>query len=201
MQPMTENQFHLVRAAGFLLAVAVAATLQHWSPHRRLTGSRRVNLGLWAVNLLVIGSVCGACACTVARWAAANGVGLLNVISMPFWVSAVTTILALDFSLAPPFHFRAARAYVALPRWPTNILSRGRQGDGRCRAQDRRARTPTSGLLRCFEMGGGGWIESEREGRNPASAGYDGNGASRDSRFAGMTDAKIFARRQDSNRF
>lgn len=94
---MTENQLHAVRVAGFLLAVTVAATLQHWSPHRRLTGSRRVNLGLWAVNLLVIGTVCGACACTVARWAAANEVGLLNVISTPFWANAVTTILALDF--------------------------------------------------------------------------------------------------------
>src|SRR5213594_343930 len=68
--PVGEAQFQLLRGVGFVAAVALAALLQRLRPDARLRGSWQVNGGLWFANLIVIGLVCGACACTVARWAA-----------------------------------------------------------------------------------------------------------------------------------
>lgn len=94
---MTETEFNVVRSAGFALALAVAAALQRWRPHARKRPTWRSNIGLWAINLAVVGVVCGGCACAVARWSAANGIGLLNVAAAPLWVGLPATILALDF--------------------------------------------------------------------------------------------------------
>lgn len=93
---MTEAEFQLVRGAAFLGALALAGGLQRLLPHARLHGSWRTNGVLWAVNLVVMGTVCGACACTVARWAAAHGVGLLNLTATPALVALPVTIVALD---------------------------------------------------------------------------------------------------------
>jgi sterol desaturase/sphingolipid hydroxylase (fatty acid hydroxylase superfamily) len=93
---VSEAQFQLVRGAGFALAAVLATALQRLAPHARLRGSRGVNLGLWAVNLVVIGTVCGACACTVARWAAAAGIGAMTVAPPPAWAAVPVTIGALD---------------------------------------------------------------------------------------------------------
>jgi sterol desaturase/sphingolipid hydroxylase (fatty acid hydroxylase superfamily) len=48
------------------------------------------------VNGVVMGTVCGACACAVARWAAAGGIGVLNATGASLWVAIPTTVLALD---------------------------------------------------------------------------------------------------------
>jgi sterol desaturase/sphingolipid hydroxylase (fatty acid hydroxylase superfamily) len=76
--------------------VGVAAALQRWHPHARIRRPARSNLGLWAVNLVVLGVVCGGCACAVARWAAAARIGLLNASAAPLWIGVPATILALD---------------------------------------------------------------------------------------------------------
>lgn len=55
-----------------------------------------MNGGLWLVNLVVIGAVCGACACTVARWAADSGFGMLNALAAPRALGILTTIVILD---------------------------------------------------------------------------------------------------------
>jgi sterol desaturase/sphingolipid hydroxylase (fatty acid hydroxylase superfamily) len=91
-----EAEFQTLRTVGFLAAAAVAVGLQRWAPHRRVRGSWRVNLGVWTVNLLVIGTVCGACACTVARWAAERGVGVLNAAALPWWAAVPVTVVVLD---------------------------------------------------------------------------------------------------------
>jgi sterol desaturase/sphingolipid hydroxylase (fatty acid hydroxylase superfamily) len=70
--------------------------LQRLRPHGRLRGSWRVNGGLWFTNLIVIGVVCGACACTVARWTAGAGIGVLNTVSAPRWLAILATIVSLD---------------------------------------------------------------------------------------------------------
>ena len=41
---MTESDFTVVRSVGFLLAVAIAVSLQRITPHARLRGSWRTNL-------------------------------------------------------------------------------------------------------------------------------------------------------------
>jgi sterol desaturase/sphingolipid hydroxylase (fatty acid hydroxylase superfamily) len=48
------------------------------------------------VNLVVIGAACGACACTVARWAADSRFGVLNTLSAPRFLGILTTIVTLD---------------------------------------------------------------------------------------------------------
>ena len=93
---MSENDFNLVRTAGFLLAVGIAVGLQRLSPHARRTGTWQVNLGFWLANLVAVGLVCGACAWAVAGWATRAGVGLLNSFTTPPWVSILITFLALD---------------------------------------------------------------------------------------------------------
>jgi sterol desaturase/sphingolipid hydroxylase (fatty acid hydroxylase superfamily) len=95
---MNESQFQLLRAGAFVLAIFVAAVLQRLAPHARLRGSWTVNGGLWLVNAVVLGAVCGACAFTTADWAADQRLGVFNVASMPWWMTGVLTIVALDLT-------------------------------------------------------------------------------------------------------
>jgi sterol desaturase/sphingolipid hydroxylase (fatty acid hydroxylase superfamily) len=94
---VSEAQFQLFRAGAFALALGLAVTLQRLKPHAQSHGSLRVNAGLWAVNACVVGVVCGACACTVARWATDARVGVLNATAVPLWLAVPTTVAALDF--------------------------------------------------------------------------------------------------------
>jgi len=93
---VSEGQFQLLRSAGFVAAVSLALLLQRLTPHARLRGSLRVNGALWLVNLVVIGVVCGACACTVARWTAEAGFGALNALAVPRPFAIPTAVVALD---------------------------------------------------------------------------------------------------------
>ena len=95
---MDERQFQLLRASAFLLAVLVAFALQRLTPHARLRGSWTVNGGLWLVNAVVLGLICGACAFTVADWAADQRLGVFNVVSMPWWMTGAVTIVGLDLT-------------------------------------------------------------------------------------------------------
>ena len=94
---VSDAEFQFFRAVAFVLAVGLATTLQRWRPHAKSRSSVRANLGLWVVNAVVMGSVCGACACAVARWAAQSGVGALNVTAAPLWLAIPTTVIGLDF--------------------------------------------------------------------------------------------------------
>jgi sterol desaturase/sphingolipid hydroxylase (fatty acid hydroxylase superfamily) len=93
---MDENQFQFLRGIGFLAAVGLAVGLQRLRPHTRLNGSWRTNGAFWAINVAVMGIVCGACACTVALWAKAAGVGLFNAVTVDPWSGVAVTIFALD---------------------------------------------------------------------------------------------------------
>jgi len=95
---MDERQFQVLRASAFVLALLVAVVLQRLTPHARLRGSWVVNGGLWLVNGLILGVVCGACAFTVADWAARGRLGLFNLLSMPSWATGLATIVALDLT-------------------------------------------------------------------------------------------------------
>lgn len=93
---MTEAEFQIVKSVGFVAALALAVAVQRLSPHRRLAGSWRVNGGLWALNVVLLGLVCAGCACTVSRWASSGGVGLLNWTTASMWVAIPTSLLGLD---------------------------------------------------------------------------------------------------------
>ena len=93
---MTETEFQIVKSVGFVLAFALAVSIQHWRPHRRLAGSWRANGGLWALNAVILGAVCAGCACTVSRWASVAGVGLLNQSVVSAWVAIPISVLGMD---------------------------------------------------------------------------------------------------------
>lgn len=93
---MTEAEFQLVRSAGFVIAGGLAFAAQRLWPHASLPGSGRVNGGLWLINVAMLSLVCGACACTVARWAEGAGLGVANVLQLPFWASLPLTVVSLD---------------------------------------------------------------------------------------------------------
>ncbi len=86
----------MLRGAGFVAALTLALLLQRLRPHAGLRGSWHVNGGLWLSNLIVIGLVCGACACTVARWAADARIGALNIVPAPRWLGIPAAIVTLD---------------------------------------------------------------------------------------------------------
>lgn len=94
---MGEGEFQAIKSTGFVVAVLLVLGLQRMSPHSRAGGSRRVNLGLWGVNLVVMGGVCGACACAASLWASRHEFGLLNAIATPPWVAVLATVIGLDF--------------------------------------------------------------------------------------------------------
>jgi sterol desaturase/sphingolipid hydroxylase (fatty acid hydroxylase superfamily) len=85
-----------IRIAGFAAALAVAWLLQRTRPHAGEGSSLRVNAALWAVDGLVMTGICGACACTVAGWAQARGIGLLRMVPLPVLVSLPVSVAALD---------------------------------------------------------------------------------------------------------
>jgi len=93
---MTEGGLQLVRAGAFAGALAIALGLQRFSPHARLRGSWAVNGALGLLGTIVVGALCGACAFSAARWAAARQVGLFHWTGATAWVAIPATVLALD---------------------------------------------------------------------------------------------------------
>jgi sterol desaturase/sphingolipid hydroxylase (fatty acid hydroxylase superfamily) len=93
---MSEQEFQLLRSAGFVAALLIAVMLQRRLPHAGLRGAWRVNGGLWLTNIVVMSLVCGACACAASLWVRAAGIGVLNVIGPPPIVAAVVTVVFLD---------------------------------------------------------------------------------------------------------
>jgi sterol desaturase/sphingolipid hydroxylase (fatty acid hydroxylase superfamily) len=93
---VSEAQFQFIRSTGFVAAAAIALALQRVSPHTRAVGRRHTNFALWGLNLLVMGTVCGACACSVSRWASHHDVGLLNAIDVAPWLTVIVSVAALD---------------------------------------------------------------------------------------------------------
>lgn len=112
---MSEEDLKLLRLAGFVLAVGLAFLWQRLAPHGGLRGSMRCNGGLWLVNLAVVGTLCGACVCSAARWAEAGGIGVLPWFAAPALVAFPATLLVLDL-VSYGWH-RANHAVPFLWRW------------------------------------------------------------------------------------
>jgi sterol desaturase/sphingolipid hydroxylase (fatty acid hydroxylase superfamily) len=94
---MDETEYQLIKGVGFVIALILAVGLQRVSAHSGEVGSWRVNASLWVANAILVGLVCGGCACTASRWANGAGFGLLNTASMPYWLSIALSVLLLDF--------------------------------------------------------------------------------------------------------
>jgi sterol desaturase/sphingolipid hydroxylase (fatty acid hydroxylase superfamily) len=94
---VSDAEAQTFRFGAFGLALVLATVLQRLRPHASRREGFRTNVGLWAVDAAIMGAVCGACACSVAGWVAANGIGVLNVAGASLWVAAPATIILLDF--------------------------------------------------------------------------------------------------------
>ncbi|HVM96183.1 MAG TPA: sterol desaturase family protein [Candidatus Acidoferrales bacterium] len=94
---MSESEFQFVRMVGFAAAAGFAFVLQRLRPYDPLYRTRQTNLVLWVIDAVVMSAACGACACTVARWANTAHVGLLNVVNVPSWAGTLVSVPALDF--------------------------------------------------------------------------------------------------------
>ena len=95
---MTEAKLQALRGAGFVAAALLAVVIQRLAPHARLRGSWRVNGGLWVVDAMVVGAVCGTCGFTAAAWATRNGFGVLNQVAAGPWTAIPVTVLVLDLT-------------------------------------------------------------------------------------------------------
>jgi sterol desaturase/sphingolipid hydroxylase (fatty acid hydroxylase superfamily) len=91
-----ETTYQLARGLGLAAAAFLALALERWRPHERLRPAWGTNLGLWAVDVLVMAVVCGACGWIVADWAAERRIGLFAWAGAGPWVAAAAGILGLD---------------------------------------------------------------------------------------------------------
>jgi len=112
---MTEGEVRLLRLIGFAAAMGFALLLQRISPHSRTDGSARVNGALWLVNVIVTGTICGACVCAAAEWANSKGAGVTHWLATPLTVSIPASLLLLD--LVSYVWHRANHVVPFLWRW------------------------------------------------------------------------------------
>jgi len=93
---MTPWEFETIRSAGPVLALVAVAALQRAWPHAAQRRARGGNLGLFVLNTVATGVVCGGCAFTVAAWGAQNGTGVFRWLGFPGALNIAATVLMLD---------------------------------------------------------------------------------------------------------
>ena len=91
----------IIRLGFFFGIFALMAIWELFAPRRGLSVSKAQrwvsNLGLVLINTLLLRLVFPAAAVGMAAFAAAEGWGLLNAVDLPFWLSVVISLVALDF--------------------------------------------------------------------------------------------------------
>jgi len=90
----------------FGVFIAILVLMLVWEalrPTRRLSQARRqrwlVNFGLALLNAGLIRVSIGAAAWLAAQWAAEHGLGLFNVLALPFWLNLLLSLLLLDLAI------------------------------------------------------------------------------------------------------
>jgi sterol desaturase/sphingolipid hydroxylase (fatty acid hydroxylase superfamily) len=91
-----EAFYQAARVLAAVAAIALALALERWRPHALLRPAWRTNVGLWAIDSMVMATVCGACGWIVASWAASRGLGLLASAGVGKWWAVGIGLLALD---------------------------------------------------------------------------------------------------------
>ena len=91
-----EASYQLARSLALATAVVLALALERWRPHERLRPDWGTNLGLWALDTVLMAAVCGACGWVVAAWASDQNLGLLPRLGAGPWLAVAVGILGLD---------------------------------------------------------------------------------------------------------
>lgn len=93
----------LIRLCAFLSMFIMVLVWEFRRPRRRFTQARRerwpTNLGLTALNSLLVWVMVGGVSYATARFAAAQDVGLLHWLAPPDWAAGIVTLLVLDFTV------------------------------------------------------------------------------------------------------
>lgn len=91
----------LIRFASFSAVFAIMALWEAAAPRRALTISRTLrwvnNLGLVALNTLIVRLLFPAAAVGMAAFAAEHGWGMLNHFDVPAWLAVPAAVVAMDF--------------------------------------------------------------------------------------------------------
>lgn len=91
----------LIRLGFFIGVFAAVALWEVLAPRRALTLGRTVrwasNLGIVALNTLIVRLLFPAAAVGVAAFCAAHGWGVLNLIDLPLWMAILLAVVAMDF--------------------------------------------------------------------------------------------------------
>jgi len=100
---MSPGQVTAVRV-GAAVAVFAAMALWEWlAPRRALTTGRRRrwpgNLGIWAIDSVVVRLLGPATVVGVALAAAEHGWGLFHLLGLPYWAALVLGVIALDVTI------------------------------------------------------------------------------------------------------
>jgi sterol desaturase/sphingolipid hydroxylase (fatty acid hydroxylase superfamily) len=91
-----EAAYQIARGVALGAAVVLGLALERWRPHERLRPAWGTNLGLWAVDAVLMAIVCGACGFFVAGWAAERGIGLLPWLGVGPWAALAAGLIGLD---------------------------------------------------------------------------------------------------------
>jgi sterol desaturase/sphingolipid hydroxylase (fatty acid hydroxylase superfamily) len=91
-----ETEVQVLRALAPISAFALGLALERLAPHAALRPAWRANLGLWAIDGVLLAIVCGTCGFAVAGWATRSGFGLLNALDAPLWLGIAATVASLD---------------------------------------------------------------------------------------------------------
>ena len=90
-----------IRLGFFLVIFALIGTWEVLAPRRALTVSKALrwtsNLGLVALNTVVLRLIFPLAGAGLAAFCAKNGWGLLNHFEVPFWVAVPLAVIAMDF--------------------------------------------------------------------------------------------------------
>lgn len=91
----------LIRLGFFIGVFAAVALWEVLAPRRALTLGRTVrwgsNLGIVALNTLIVRLLFPAAAVGVAAFSAAHGWGVLNLIDLPLWMAILLAVVVMDF--------------------------------------------------------------------------------------------------------
>src|SRR5665213_1511406 len=89
-----------VRVGGAAVVFAIMALWEWFAPRRHLTAGRRPrwpgNLGILAVDIIMVRLLVPTAAVGVALFAAAHGWGLFNLLALPAWAAIPLGVIALD---------------------------------------------------------------------------------------------------------
>lgn len=101
MNEFVMNHEPTIRLGFFVGILALVASAEVMFPRRALTTSKPgrwfANLGIVALNALIVRLVFPAGAVGLAFWAGQKGWGALNAFPAPYWLSVIVSVVFLDF--------------------------------------------------------------------------------------------------------